>query len=452
MKKTSKRLGRLCLLSFASLCGGLTSCDVQDTFMVPEGTDDAVVASSEKGLHNNLSESQAIAYVNLFGNAIENGATDGSSLRSNSHPKEISDLDFYIEGQDTLLFAVNYADNQGYVLLSGDNSSFPIIAHSDKGNLRFKDIQEGNPLYSVLRNYKDKIKERLHNPDLIKGEYYEKWKDLGKEGYQYEITPSKNEPEDELRAYRDYSSGKETIYPYTGKELDKWCQDGTFNSAAPNGSMIGCPAVAIGMLLYDCENRVNGNHSVTYPRFYYGAHLADSSNNLGSIVSKTLKQIADSIPGYSWSPGGSSATPENILIGLHKLGFKKARLVDYDFEQLYDNLSFKSIGYGGTELTGYRGVLIGGDNGLVGHIWFCDGYYEQSFEVTKKFWFIVLKRWTEYDDRLYMNWGWGSGQGNGWYCATDSYAWTSLDQGSVGLKRRTKMFVGLDEYIPTRQY
>ena len=38
--------------------------------MVPGDPDEEVTVSSANGLHN-LSESQAIAYVNLFGNAIE---------------------------------------------------------------------------------------------------------------------------------------------------------------------------------------------------------------------------------------------------------------------------------------------------------------------------------------------------------------------------------------------
>ena len=82
-----------------------------------------------------------------------------------------------------------------------------------------------------------------------------------------------------------------------------------------------------------------------------------------------------------------------------------------------------------------------------GHIWFCDGYYEQAYTVKKKFLGITIKEWNEYDDRLYMNWGWGPDGGNGWYCATDSdYYWSSLDFDSVRLRYYPQMFVNLHTY------
>jgi len=74
-----------------------------------------------------------------------------------------------------------------------------------------------------------------------------------------------------------------------------------------------------------------------------------------------------------------------------------------------------------------------------GHICFCDGYYEQGYTVTKKNLGIKVKLWKEYDDRLYMNWGWGINQGNGWYCATDD-VWTSLESNpDVNFKTDTQI-------------
>lgn len=137
------------------------------------------------------------------------------------------------------------------------------------------------------------------------------------------------------------------------------------------------------------------------------------------------------------------------MIGLHKLGYKKAQLVQYDFEKLYENLQFKGIDYFGKETTFNRGVLILAyeKNGTGGHIWFCDGYYEQSYTVTKKFIGIKVKSWKEYDDCLYMNWGWGTNGGNGWYSATDNDVWSSLDtKKSYYLKSLPQMFINLSYY------
>lgn len=95
-----------------------------------------------------------------------------------------------------------------------------------------------------------------------------------------------------------------------------------------------------------------------------------------------------------------------------------------------------------------RGVLLSAQNmsGTSGHTWFCDGYYEQGYEVVKKFLGIVIKRWYEYDDRLYMNWGGGPTGGNGWYSAMDD-VWTSIEgNGDKDYKLNTKMYINLGYY------
>lgn len=136
---------------------------------------------------------------------------------------------------------------------------------------------------------------------------------------------------------------------------------------------------------------------------------------------------------------------------MHNLGYTKATLNNYNFETLYNNLTFKGNGYAGQEQTFSRGVLLGAfaTYSNTGHIWFCDGYYEQGYTVKKKFLGITIKTWNEYDDRLYMNWGWGPNGGNGWYCATDDGYWSSLDSDTgftMHLKRLPQMYINLSHY------
>lgn len=427
----------------------LNSC-VREDVIISKDDLNKPYCESESRISSKLSKDQALAYVDLFGANLEVSSVPISEKRSLHEPKKISHIDYYIENGDTLLFAVNYANDKGFVILSGDNSSFPILAHSNEGNLNFKNIKEGNPFHLILLEYKKKVKRSLENPNGINSEYYEKWKDLGNKNFQYEITPLNGEPEAAKLRARKQSSNKKAIYPYTGKALNDWCQNGSFNDSAPNKAAIGCPAMAIGMLLYDCEYRLTGSHTSTNPKFFREANQATMNNESGILVSKILRQIADSIPDYDWGYDQnkeSGATPINILSGLHKLGFQNAELVSYDFETLYKNLSFRTAGYGGVELEANRGILIGAFhmNGYGGHIWFCDGYYEQAFTVTKKFLFIKIKSWTEYDDRLYMNWGWGSNGGNGWYGATDN-VWTSLEHKNVEYKLNPMIFINLNSY------
>lgn len=121
-----------------------------------------------------------------------------------------------------------------------------------------------------------------------------------------------------------------------------------------------------------------------------------------------------------------------------------ARTEKFNEWLVHDELTYNGY-YAGKPFPAYRGFLLSAfDEDGGGHIWFCDGYYEQAFEVKKKFLFVVVDKWIEYDDRIYMNWGWGPNGGNGWYCAIDTY-WTS-DQNTVEIKTNPKMYVGLDHY------
>lgn len=398
-----------------------------------------------------LSISQARALAGLFAPLLESNVSpdDGTKTPSRSlHRRTIENIDAYVVDGDTLMFAVNYADNEGYILIGADYVGFPILSHSSIGGFKFDGISEDSPVNLFLDAYRDNINDK-RLVDNASFDCYDNWKDLGKDGYEYEIEICPMDEVVETKARRKELSGRKTVHPYTGMELDYWCQDGGYNYYAENKARIGCPAIAVGMLMYDTHLRLSGNNTETSPLFY----SSDSYDAVGideTGVAYKLRQIADAIPNYSWGQSEdneSGAVPEDVLTGLHNLGYVNAMLVDYNFEKLYDNLSFKATVYG-QETDCSRGVLLCAysDNGG-GHIWFCDGYYEQAYTVTKKFLGIKIKSWKEYDDRLYMNWGWGPNQGNGWYCATDNGYWSSLEHDSrVLIKQMPKMYINLAHY------
>lgn len=427
----------------------LSSCSDNEGFKISTTNEGQTIDVQTSKMNFN----QAELYAKMYSQALtENELPHNAKTRAaTEQDKKINNIDFYIENSDTLLYAFNYEDDEGFVLISGDNSSFPILAHSPKGNLHFNNIDKNSSFYFFLTQVKENIKKNIHNPNKTKTEYYEDWKDLGKDGYEYEIEVGDDQPVSKAtRTRRKDSSNKASIYPYTGEELVSWCQRGGYNYYAPHQAAIGCPAIAIGMLMYDTSNRMLGNSTSTLPSFGYSDQYDISSITTGTKTAAKLKQIADSIPKYNWgkSVGATSgADPKDIETGLHKLGYKKAQLVPYDFETLYQNLSFKGYNYFGNETTFNRGILIGAYSPYGGgHIWFCDGYYEQSYTVTRKFLGIKVKTWKEYDDRLYMNWGWGKNQGNGWYCATDG-VWTSLEGNSdVYYKTQPMMYINLSYY------
>lgn len=427
----------------------LFSCSENQTDIAPnENLVDEVSFENSK-----LNMKQALAYASMFNAGLEKNDTPESVTRTiDPISKVVSDVDFYIEDGDTLLYAINYINNGGYVLIAGDNSSFPILAHSNMGNLEFSNISDDSPMAMYISALKNRVIGNINNQSSTSTDYFNNWKDLGRDGYEYEIVVNNNEPQPQTRG-RENSSGKKSIYPYTGKDLDYWCQEGGYNMCAPNRACIGCPAIATGMLMYDTSQRMLGNVTPTYPSFDYTDMRNIKDVTTVTETARKLRQIADSIPEYDWGKKKdeeSRATPANIIIGLKKLGYKNAKLASYNFETVYNNLSFKGINYFGEESTFNRGVLLCAwhhDAPWAGHIWFCDGYYEQSYTVTKKFLGIKIKSWTEYDDRLYMNWGWGPNKGNGWYLATDN-VWSSFEGNpDVRFKANPMMFINLSTYV-----
>lgn len=165
-----------------------------------------------------LSLKQASAYASLFYEGLSRN--DSSYLAAQTRTGDgIGKVDYLVEGNDTLLYAVNYSGGNGYVILSGSNTSFPIVAHSGTGTFSFNDVNPDNPLYSLINSYKLRVKGELHDQSLTKQKYFDEWKDLGKDGYSYEVVLTNAEPK-ETRGRRRHSSGKKSIYPYTGKDLD----------------------------------------------------------------------------------------------------------------------------------------------------------------------------------------------------------------------------------------
>lgn len=407
-----------------------------------------------------LSATQLEQFATLYAGVFQSiDSTNSVADTKASATKVLENVDVLVENGDTLMYAFNYRDNGGYIVIGADNSHFPILAHASTGSFRFSNIEKNNPINIFLECYKTDIKDRRNNETLLDSEFYDNWKDLGKEGYEYVVEICTPEEIQETKSRRTESSGKATVYPFTGMELSYWCQEGGYNYYAENNACIGCPAISIGMLMYDTASRITGNCQQTYPSFGYYYDAFDMSGyTTGTPTAQKLRQIADAIPNYNWGAyagAESGAQIGDIVTGLHNLGYVNAVAMTYNFETLYNNLKFTGYNYFGELTTFNRGVLLYGRNPYTGggHIWFCDGYYEQSYTVTKKFLGIVISQWTEYDDRLYMNWGWGPDGGNGWYCATDSgYYWSSLDGTNVYLRYAPGMVVNLSTYVYPSEY
>lgn len=90
-------------------------------------TNEAVLSQSMKidGLADNMSNQDAYKVANIF---LSNKGT-------RAYSKKVSNVTPYNDNQGSpLFFAVDFADNQGYVLVSATKKFFPIIAYSSHGS------------------------------------------------------------------------------------------------------------------------------------------------------------------------------------------------------------------------------------------------------------------------------------------------------------------------------
>lgn len=67
--------------------------------------------------------------------------------------------------KDTLLYAVNFEDNRGYVLVSASNYGEPIIAYSDNGSFSSKNDVENDEFDYYMDAAKNYVKSNISNPN-----------------------------------------------------------------------------------------------------------------------------------------------------------------------------------------------------------------------------------------------------------------------------------------------
>lgn len=202
--------------------------------------------------------------------------------------------------------------------------------------------------------------------------------------------------------------------------LKSWCQNNDYNNAAPAGCKTGCVPLAIGMLMYDIRWRPDGTMSNTRPSFSY----QDQYKAYGKSVSLKLRQIADKIKDFKWGRSSSEAKVWAFNDYLRHNGFPNVGMVDFDLQTAYDNMCVAVTTPTGSRDVYHRGILLWGEssgpvsgNSDASHLWFCDGYREIAYKVTKykKFlkWRKKKKSWIEYESQMYMNWGF-DGDVNAW--------------------------------------
>lgn len=389
--------------------------------------------------------------------------------------KQIKEIIPIKDSQGTvIIYIVNYKDNKGYIILSGDNDYQPVLAYNEMGNFNLEEAEHNgvsvwlHKQQNAIQNVKllsdsirlknrmawnkysekkvplsliSKVKTRNSDSDLQYqvGVYIEetlnKWSDEGYTIYAYgdgsileELFPSTDIPA--IKEYlainaedRFFEGFNSTVFirvkdSFTETESvgpllkSTWAQSGDYAKYTPSNFPAGCVAVAIGQIMRYHE----------YPSFYNWnamayAYPTDITAQFLSDVGKKAK--------ISYASDGSGTSIKNGCEALKKYGYSSSQVVeDKPLISILD------------QLRKHWPICMSGKNKSgKGHAWVCDGFssafYHNPYEVMAidKTVFDkegypeyrcmhsqnVVTGWILY----HMNWGWG-GNYDGNYGDTDN--------------------------------
>ena len=275
-------------------------------------------------------------------------------------------------------YIYNVGENQGFVIISGDDRTKPILGYSDEGRFASDNMPE-NVKYFV-NNYRSQIKNLLQNKSNF-------------------IAPQKMQA---------VVSNDSVVAPLI---LTKWGQLNPYNSKIPlTAAPTGCGATAMAQIMNYHKWPIQGisTHSYTYNGKTYSANFSitkydwvnmkneySTNEDTTSIFCKAVGDLmyhCGVALDMQYDLNGSNTTTDKIpLAFINYFGYdKNVQLIwSKDFTTTQWKYKVKS------EINAKRPILIfGKDGSSVGHEYIADGYDTYNF--------------------IHINWGW-DGNGNGYF-------------------------------------
>lgn len=186
--------------------------------------------------------------------------SDVKALRNNNFATKSAEDPILDIGIDTLMYAINFADEKGFALLAADKRTEPILAIIEEGSFDEKNLQEGKDNGFLL------FLERaigMMCEDILNYDENISTKALVTNGY--------------------------TITSQYGPLLHtKWNQGGVYGRYCPNG-VGGCVAIAVAQILsyYQTPNNVNWSYNGTggSATLHWEQIIADCDSHNGRLTS-----------------------------------------------------------------------------------------------------------------------------------------------------------------------
>lgn len=339
---------------------------------------------------------------------------------------------------ETVLFYVFGAEDNGFVIVAGDDCIVPILGYSHDGTLYPNNIPPN--MQGWLEGYKAEIRYAIENNISATEEIQAQWA--------------------ALEAGNPISTSKD-VQAIAPMITTKWDQSAPYNSLCPQGSNgarppTGCVATAMAQVMMYWKHPTTGTGSSSYtpPGSYgYGLCSADFGNTTydwqnmpnklttsSSAAQKTAVATLMYHCGVSvkmqYGPQGSGAMMEGSApSAVHALktyfGYKSTLSVRY--KQQSTEANWKNLIK--TELDAGRPLLYAATSTAAGHAFVCDGY--------------------DANDKFHFNWGW-SGSGDGYfllnalattpYPGGPTYDFSSGQRAVIGLEPSNGTGVPPDNY------
>lgn len=317
------------------------------------------------------------------------------------------------QGDETYYYVFNKGNDQGFIIMGGDEAAQEILGYSDKGSFDYDKMPDNMRWW--LGQYDIQISHAIR-----------------------EVKAGRLVVSKEIRTR---AGGKSSIGPLLETE---WNQNAPYDSQIPtyaaglrgnNALATGCVATAGAQVMKYYNYPTTGVGSKTLTKTYNGltfsADFGDTTydwanmNNTyerdtytgsaADIAVGTLMYhlgVATDMDYGQLSSGGSGTSTTNLGLALIN-NFLYDKSMVYEQRQNYTDAEWEDMVY--DELQAGRPVIYDGrklqENGeTTGHCFVCDGYKAD-------------------DNTFYINWGWG-GSSNGPYKLTGTGALLPTDQGA----------------------
>ncbi len=324
-----------------------------------------------------------------------------------------------------VLLHVYYGDNS-FIVISGDNNAFPIIAYSNEGTYP---VNSENASFNWwMSNVTDAVELASTTKSKVNIPVSNAW----------DLYTSDNKS-------GGSSTNTRSVNPFL---LTKWDQAPNYNALCPSFSgthcVTGCVATSMAQIMkyYNYPKRGQGSHSYVHP--YFGTLTANFdtlfdfqlmtppaiSNSLYPATIARLMYACGVSVDMNYTPNESGAQTADALNSLYNY-FKYRRFIKDINRGNYTDLQWRTFLLDNLDM-GYPILYSGADPTYGGHAWVCDGYQNSTY--------------------FHFNWGW-SGGGDGYFYLNSltpmSYNFTSGQGAIINIVADTSIY---PYCIPNKTY